>query len=133
MNANATKEKFAAATGETAHEIIPETRQEKAILTGNYAGSVEAILMDMEIREALEKIRENLDSAHALNQAQETRGHAVAAYNAASVTIHKLEKIQLTEQEKARLSELTFRFVGLGLEFAVPGEGAHVEHVECPA
>lgn len=134
MNATPTQKDWTDALAEAATPLVAETRQEKAILTGNYAGSVEAILMDMDVHEKLEKASENLDSAHALMQADETRDRATEAYSAANMLIHELEKVQLTESEKNRLFHLTNRLIEIGLEFAVP---AHTmkEHADmkCPA
>lgn len=114
--------------------IVAETRQEKAILTGNYAGSVEAILMDMDVHEKLVKIAENLESAHALMQADETRDRASEAYSSANSLIHELEKSQLTENEKSKLFHLTNRLIEIGLDFAAPAStmGEHTD-MKCPA
>lgn len=134
MNATPTQKDWADALAEATTPIVAETRQEKAILTGNYAGSVEAILMDMDVHEKLGKISENLESAHALMQANETLNRATEAYSSANMLIHELEKVQLTETEKNRLFHLTNRLIEIGLEFAAP---SHVmkEHADmkCPA
>lgn len=128
MNATPTKEQWSAAAAEAAHDAIPaitpETRQEKAILTGDYAGSVEAILMDMNIREKMDKAAEDLESAHALLQSAETRDRATEAYSSANKSIHELESVQLTEAERQRLFELTNKLITVGLEFAVPTDSA---------
>lgn len=134
MNATPTQKDWADALVEATTPIVAETRQEKAILSGNYAGSVEAILMDMDVHEKLEKISENLESAHALMQADETHDRATEAYSSANMLIHELERVQLTETEKNRLFHLTNRLIEIGLEFAAP---SHVmeEHADlaCPA
>ncbi len=134
MNEDLSREEWSAAMAEATTPLVAETRQEKAILTGNYAGSVEAILMDMDVHEKLEKISENLESAHALMQADETRDRATEAYSSANMLIHELEKVQLTETEKNRLFHLTNRLIEIGLEFAVPAH-AMEEHADmkCPA
>lgn len=138
MNATPTQEDWASALAEAAPEttpaITPETRQEKAILSGDYAGSVEAILMDMDIHEKLEKISENLDSAYALMQFDETRNRATETYSSANMLIHELENVQLTGGEKNRLFHLTNRLIEIGLEFAVPAHTME-EHADlkCPS
>lgn len=138
MNATPTQKDWtdalAEATVETTPAIVAETRQESAILTGNYAVSVEAILLDMEIHERLEKISENLDSAEALMHAEETRDRAIGAYSSANQEVHDLEKLKLTESEKKKLFELNDRLITIGLEFAVPTH-AMEEHADmpCPA
>lgn len=134
MNEDLSHEEWSAAMAEATTPLVAENRQEKAILTGNYAGSVEAILMDMDVHEKLEKISENLESAHALMQADETRDRATEAYSSANMLIHELEKVQLTETEKNRLFHLTNRLIEIGLEFAVPAHTME-EHADmkCPA
>lgn len=133
MNATPTQKEWADALADATTPLVAETRQEKAILTGDYAGSVGAILMDMDIQEKLEKISENLESAHALFQSAETKAHASDAFSLANQGIHALENAQLTEVEKNRLFHLTNRLIEIGLEFAAP---AHTmkEHADmkCP-
>lgn len=133
MNATPTQKDWADALTDATTPLVAETRQEKAILTGNYAGSVEAILMDMDVHEKLGKISENLESAHALMQADETRDRATEAYSSANMLIHELEKVQLTETEKNKLFHLTNRLIEIGLEFAVPAHTME-EHADmkCP-
>ena len=133
MNATPTQKDWDEALAEATIPLIAETRQEKAILTGNYAGSVEAILMDMDVREKLEKASENLESAHALMQAEETRDRASEAFTLANNAIHELESVQLTEAEKDRLSKLTNRLIEIGLEFAAPSHTmGELADMECP-
>lgn len=134
MNATPTQKDWTDALAEATTPIVAETRQEKAILSGNYAGSVEAILMDMDVHEKLEKVSENLESAHALMQADETRDRATKAYSSANMLIHELENIQLTGSEKNKLFHLTNRLIEIGLEFAVPAHTME-EHADmkCPA
>ena len=138
MNATPTQKDWtdalAEATGETTPAIVAETRQEAALLTGNFAGTVDAIIADMEVHERLEKASENLDSAAALMYAEETRERAMEAYGAANASIHELEKMKLTETEKSKLSALNRRLITIGLEFAAPGH-AMEEYADlaCPA
>lgn len=134
MNATPTQKDWDEAIAEATTPIVAETRQEKAILTGNYAGSVDAILMDMDVREKLEKISENLDSAYALMQFDETRDRATEVYSSANMLIHELENVQLTGSEKNKLFHLTNRLIEIGLEFAVPAHTME-EHADmkCPA
>lgn len=134
MNATPTQKDWADALTEATTPLVAETRQEKAILTGNYAGSVEAILMDMDVHEKLEKVSENLDSAYALMQFDETKDRATEAYSSANILIHELENVQLTGSEKNKLFHLTNRLIEIGLEFAVPAHTME-EHADmkCPA
>lgn len=134
MNEDLTHEEWSTAMAEATPPLVAETRQEKAILTGNYAGSVDAILMDMDVREKLEKISENLDSAYALMQFGETRDRATEVYSSANMLIHELENVQLTGSEKNKLFHLTNRLIEIGLEFAVPAHTME-EHADmkCPA
>ncbi|MFZ3233175.1 MAG: hypothetical protein WA194_06755 [Patescibacteria group bacterium] len=134
MNATPIQKDWADALTEATTSLVAETRQEKAILTGNYAGSVEAILMDMDVHEKLEKVSENLDSAYALMQFGETRDRATEAYSSANILIHELENVQLTGSEKNKLFHLTNRLIEIGLEFAVPAHTME-EHADmkCPA
>lgn len=55
MNATPTQKDWADALVEATTPLVAETRQESHILTGNYAGSVEAILMMMDVHEKLGK------------------------------------------------------------------------------
>lgn len=138
MNADLTHEDWnaamAQATGETTPAITAETRQEAALLTGNFAGTVEAIIADMEIHDRLEKISENLDSAAALMHAEETRDRAIEAYTKANGDIHALESMKLTGNERMQLFALNDRLITIGLEFAVPSHTME-EHADmkCPA
>ena len=137
MNADLTHEDWnsamAEATGEAAPVLTAETRQEAALLTGNFAGTVEAIIADMDVQEKFDKASEALDSAHALMQSEETRARASDVFTIANHAVHELEKMALTEAEKSKLSALNKRLIEIALEFAVPAHKMEeVADMECP-
>lgn len=125
-NASATPE-----SGQT--PIVPENRQEAAILTGNYRDLVEAVVLDTEVPNRLQAICDRLDSIHLLLGSEETHSVAVKEFEALDKAIQEFETIELTEREKAILAELKIRHIRLGFDFAKSGEGVDEGPSECPA
>lgn len=113
--------------------LVPENRQEAAILTGNFRDLVDAVVLDEKNSDRLKSIGDRLDSIHLLLGSEETLSAAIKEFEAVDKSIHELETIDLTERERAILAELKIRHIGLGFLFAEPGEGTHPGPSECPA
>lgn len=128
---NAPAQKAESASLETP-SIVAETRQESVVITGNYAGLVEAVLLDYAIHEKLALVEDRLKIARELLRADKTHDEGMTAFHQANAAIVELEKIPLTEHEKVRLKELSHLMVEMGIAFAAGTLPRHFSEMECP-
>lgn len=128
---NSPAQKVGSAAPETA-PIVAETRQESVVLTGNYAGSVEAILLDYEIAEKLVFIEEKLALAKELLESPATHDEGVKVFGRANAALNEVEKLPLMKIEKARLEKLSHLMVEMGIAFAAGTLPRHLSEMECP-
>lgn len=122
-------------TGTVAPEtpiLTPETRQESIVLTGNYAGLVEAVLLDYAIDEKLDFVEDRLKIAKELLRSDQSHNEGMTALHQANLAIIELEKIPLTEHEKARLGKLSHLMVEMGIAFAAGTLPSKIAEMECP-
>ncbi len=114
---NAPAQKIGSAAPETP-SIVAETRQESVVLTGNYAGSVEAILLDYEIAEKIAFVEEKLAVAKELLESPATHDEGVKVFGQANAALLEVEKLPLMKIEKERLERLSHLMVEMGIAFA---------------
>lgn len=128
---NSPAQKVGSAAPETT-SIVAETRQESVVLTGNYAESVEAILLDYEIAEKLVFIEEKLALAKELLESPATHDEGVKIFGQANAALNEVEKLPLMRIEKERLDGLSHLMVEMGIAFAAGTSPRHLSEMECP-
>ncbi len=116
MNSPTQKPQGSAASETT--PIVAETRQESVILTGNYAGAVEAIFLDYAIAEKLVFIEEKLAIAKEFLESPAMHDEGVKVFGQANAALNEVEKLPLMNIERARLERLSHLMVEMGIAFA---------------